>query len=131
MLTDRALAGLRQATHHDRVLIAREDLLTYASDATPLYRKTPGAVVIPRDAEEVAAVLALANEEGFAVVPRGAGTGLSGGAIPTESSVVLLFPSWNRVQEIDVANGTAWVEPGVVTADLHRAVEAEGLFYPP
>ncbi|HET9332427.1 MAG TPA: FAD-linked oxidase C-terminal domain-containing protein [Gemmatimonadota bacterium] len=131
MLTDRALAGLQQATHRDRVLTAREDLLTYASDATPLYRKTPGAVVIPRDAAEVAAVLALANEEGFAVVPRGAGTGLSGGAIPTESSVVLLFPSWNRVQEIDVANGTAWVEPGVITADLHRAVEAEGLFYPP
>ena len=131
MLTDRALAGLQEATHHDRVLTAREDLLTYASDATPLYRKTPAAVVIPRDAEEVAAVLALANEERFAVVPRGAGTGLSGGAIPTESSIVLLFPSWNRVHEIDVANGTAWVEPGVVTADLHRVVEAEGLFYPP
>jgi glycolate oxidase len=131
MLTERALAGLRQVTHHDRVLTAREDLLTYASDATPLLRKTPAAIVIPRDAEEVSAVLALANEEGFAVVPRGSGTGLSGGAVPTESSVVLLFPSWNRVHEIDVANGTAWVEPGVITADLHRAVEAEGLFYPP
>ncbi|HEY7472929.1 MAG TPA: FAD-linked oxidase C-terminal domain-containing protein [Gemmatimonadota bacterium] len=131
MLTDRALAGLQEATHRDRVLTAREDLLTYASDATPLLRQSPAAVVIPRDAREVAAILALANEERFAVVPRGAGTGLSGGAVPTESSVVLLFPTWNRVQEIDVANGTAWVEPGVVTADLHKAVEAEGLFYPP
>jgi glycolate oxidase len=131
MLTDRTLAGLQEATHRDRVLTSRADLLTYASDATPLYRQTPAAIVIPKDAEEVAAVLALANEEGFAIIPRGAGTGLSGGAVPTESSVVLLFPSWNRVQEIDVGNGTAWVEPGVVTADLHRAVEAEGLFYPP
>ena len=131
MLTDRTLAGLQEATHRDRVLTAREDLLTYASDATPLLRQVPAAIVIPKDAEEVAAILALANEEGFAVVPRGAGTGLSGGAVPTESSVVLLFPSWNRIQEIDVANGTAWVEPGVVTADLHKAVEAEGLFYPP
>ena len=130
-ITDRALAGLQEATHADRVLTAREDLLTYASDATPLLRHPPAAVVIPRDAEEVAAILRLANEENFAVVPRGAGTGLSGGAIPTPSSIVLLFPSWNRIQEIDVANGTAWVEPGVVTADLHRAVEAEGLFYPP
>ena len=131
MLSDRALSGLQEATHRDRVLTAREDLLTYASDATPLLRKAPAAVVIPRDAEEVAAILRLANEEGFAVVPRGAGTGLSGGAVPTESSVVLLFPSWNRIQEIDAGNGTAWVEPGVVTADLHRAVEDQGLFYPP
>jgi len=72
VLTDRALVGLQEATHKGRVLTAREDLLTYASDATPLLRQTPGAIVIPKDAEEVAAILALANEEGFAVVPRGA-----------------------------------------------------------
>ena len=56
MLTDRALVGLQEATHKGRVLTAREDLLTYASDATPLLRQTPGAIVIPKDAEEVAAV---------------------------------------------------------------------------
>jgi len=131
MLTERALTGLREVASPDRVLTAREDLLTYAGDATPLRQRTPSAVVIPRDAEEVASIVRLANEEGFALVARGAGTGLSGGAIPTESSVVLLFPSWNRILEIDEANQTAWVEPGVVTADLHAAVEAKGLFYPP
>ncbi|HUP20737.1 MAG TPA: FAD-linked oxidase C-terminal domain-containing protein [Gemmatimonadota bacterium] len=131
MLTERALAGLREATHRDRVLTAREDLLTYGADATPFVSGTPQAVVIPRDVEELVDIVLLANEEGFALVPRGAGTGLSGGAAPTEGGVVLLFPSWNRILEIDEENMTAWVEPGVVTADLHRAVEARGLFYPP
>lgn len=131
MLTDRALSGLQKITARDRVLTAREDLLTYAGDATPLYRRAPAAVVIPRDADEVARIVRLANDEGFPIVPRGAGTGLSAGAVPPAGGVVLLFPSWNRILEIDRANMTAWVEPGVVTADLHHAAEREGLFYPP
>ena len=131
MLTDRALTGLKEATSRERVLTAREDLLTYASDATPLYRRLPAAVVIPRDAAEVARIVLLANEEGFSIVPRGAGTGLSAGAVPTPDGVVLLFPTWNRILEIDAANLTAWVEPGVVTADLQAAAQREGLFYPP
>ncbi|HUP00391.1 MAG TPA: FAD-linked oxidase C-terminal domain-containing protein [Gemmatimonadota bacterium] len=131
MLSDRALAGLREVTSRDRVLTAREDLLTYAGDATPLHRHLPAAVVIPRDGAEVARIVRLANEEAFSIVPRGAGTGLSAGAVPTPNGIVLLFPTWNRILEIDVENLTAWVEPGVVTAELHRAVEAQGLFYPP
>jgi glycolate oxidase len=131
MLTDRALSALQEITSRDRVLTAREDLLTYANDATPLYSRPPAAVAIPRDAEEISRILRLANEEGFSVVPRGAGTGFSGGAVPSAGSVVLLFPTWNRILELDRANLTAWVEPGVITADLHAAVEREGLFYPP
>lgn len=131
MLTERAIAGLRKLTARDRVLTAREDLLTYAGDATPLHGNRPAAIVVPRDAEEVAGVVRLANEEGFSIVPRGAGTGLSGGAVPSPDGVVLLFPTWNRILEIDDTNRCAWVEPGVVTADLHRAVEERGLFYPP
>jgi len=131
MLTDRVLAGLAETTSPARVLTAREDLLTYASDATALHRCVPEAVVIPRDTEQVARIVKLANEEGFALVPRGAGTGLSAGAVPTTDSVVMLFPSWNRIIEVDPVNHTAWVEPGVITADLHAAVEPYGLFYPP
>lgn len=131
MLTDRVLAGLAETTSPARVLTAREDLLTYAADATPLHRCVPEAVVIPRDAEQVSRIVKLANEEGFALIPRGAGTGLSAGAVPTTDSVVMLFPSWNRIVEVDSVNHTAWVEPGVITADLHAAVEPYGLFYPP
>jgi len=132
MLSDRALAALREVVPGDRVLTAREDLLTYAADATPLLGQPPAAVVAPVDVEQVTRIVRLANEEGFAIVPRGAGTGLSGGAVPTsEDAVVLLFHRWNRILEIDDANHMAWVEPGVVTGDLHRAVEERDLFYPP
>ncbi|MDX1661166.1 MAG: FAD-linked oxidase C-terminal domain-containing protein [Gemmatimonadota bacterium] len=131
MLTERAIAALQELTARDRVLTAREDLLTYAGDATPLHQSRPAAVVVPRDAEEVSGVVQLANEEGFSIVPRGAGTGLSGGAVPSTDGVVMLFPTWNRILEIDEANRCAWVEPGVVTAELHRAVEERDLFYPP
>ena len=131
MLPERTIVGLQEVTARDRVLTAREDLLTYAGDATPLREHPPAAVVVPRDVEEVAAILRLANEEGFALVPRGAGTGLSGGAVPTPGAVVLLFPSWNRIVEIDEANHAAWCEAGVVTGDLQRTVEEKGLFYPP
>ncbi len=132
MLSDRALAALREVVPGDRVLTAREDLLTYAADATPLQGQPPSAVVAPRDVEELVDVVRLANEEGFALVPRGAGTGLSGGAVPhSEDAVVVLLHRWNEIAEIDLGNHMAWVEPGVVTADLHHAVEEEDLFYPP
>ncbi|MGH7572842.1 MAG: FAD-binding oxidoreductase [Gemmatimonadota bacterium] len=131
MLSRRAMSGLEEIISRSRVLTAREDLLTYAGDATPLHRHLPAAVILPRDPEEVARTVQLANEEGFALVPRGAGSGLSGGAVPTADSVVILFPTWNRILEIDERNLTAWVEPGVVTGVLHAAVEATGLFYPP
>ena len=132
MLSDRALAALREVVPGDRVLTAREDLLTYAADATPLLGQPPSAVIAPRDVDELVGIVKLANEEGFAIVPRGAGTGLSGGAVPaSEDAVVLLFHRWNRIVELDDANAMAWVEPGVVTADLHRVVEERDLFYPP
>lgn len=131
MISQRALSALAEVTASDRVLTAPEDLIPYATDATPLLANLPKAIVIPRDADEISRVVELANEEGFSIIPRGAGTGLSGGAIPSADGVVLLFPSWNRICEIDEANLVAWVEPGVVTADLHRAVEDVGLFYPP
>jgi glycolate oxidase len=115
----------------DNVLSSYEDRLTHAYDATPVLEHLPELVVRPRDPEQISALLRLANDERFCIVPRGSGTGLSGGSIPTDDCVVLLLPSWNRILEIDEENLTAWVEPGVVTAGLHAAVEAHGLFYPP
>jgi glycolate oxidase len=108
-----------------------EDRLSYAYDATPMRENAPMAAVRPTTVEQVQAIMRLANSEGFVVVPRGSGTGLSGGSIPVERSITVLFPSWKRILEIDQENLTAWVEPGVITAELHAAVEARGLFYPP
>jgi glycolate dehydrogenase FAD-linked subunit len=108
-----------------------EDKLTYSYDATPLFNQLPEAIVFPQSEEQISEIIKLANQEHFAVVPRGSGTGLSGGAIPVENSVVVVMTKWNKILEIDAANLTALVEPGVITGLLQNKVEKHGLFYPP
>ena len=130
--TDSALLKkLAAVVGAENVFSSIEDRLAYAYDATPMRENTPLAAVRPTTVEHVQAVMQLANTENFVVVPRGSGTGLSGGSIPVERSITMLFPSWKKILEIDQENLTAWVEPGVITAELHAAVEAQGLFYPP
>jgi glycolate oxidase len=109
---------------------SREDRLCYAYDTTSkaFY---PDAVVFPKDAHDVAAVLQLANKYDFAVTPRGAGSGMTGGSLPVRGGVVLAMARLNRIVLIDTDNLIAVVEPGVITGDLHRAVLKQGLFYPP
>lgn len=108
-----------------------EDRLSYSYDATPIYQQLPEAVVFPENEEQISHIIKLANEEKFNIVPRGAGTGLSGGAIPVENCVVVVMTKWNRILEIDTQNLTAYVQPGVVTGVLQKEVEKYGLFYPP
>lgn len=88
-------------------------------------------VVLPGDTESVSAVARICSDTGTPLVPRGAGTGYSGGAVPVHGGVVLSLERLNRILEIDEANLLAVVEPGVITGDLQEAVEARGLFYPP
>jgi glycolate oxidase len=108
-----------------------EDRLCYSYDATPVYMQLPEVVVFPKNEEQISDLLRLANEVPFNIVPRGAGTGLSGGSVPTENSIVIVMTKWNRILEIDTENLTAWVEPGVITGVLQNEVEKYGLFYPP
>ncbi len=108
-----------------------EEKMVYAYDGTPLLSQAPEAILKPNSAEDVSKILKMANEDGFAVVPRGSGTGLSGGSVPVENSIILLFNHWDNILEVDSDNLTAWVQPGVITANLHRTVENLGLFYPP
>ena len=91
----------------------------------------PDLVVIPANTREVAAVASLCNAERVPLVVRGAGTGYTGGAVPTRGGVVLSMERFTRILEIDRTNLLAVVEPNVINADLQRAVEAVGLFYPP
>lgn len=114
----------------DRIAAAKAERLCYAYDATQL-EHLPDAVVFPVSAEEISRLLAFANEARVPVVPRGGGTGFVGGSVPVRGGVVLSLERMNRILEISRADLLAVVEPGVVTADLHRAAEAEGLFYPP
>ena len=110
---------------------SKEDKLVYSYDGTPVYQQLPEAVLFPQDEEQISQILKLANNEKFNVVPRGSGTGLSGGSIPVENSVVVVMTRWNKILEVDPDNLTAWVQPGVVTGALQKEVEKIGLFYPP
>lgn len=112
-----------------RVLTSPQALLCYAVDAT-FHAGHPDAVVLPESTAEVAAVMRVAATHGLPVTPRGAGTGLSGGALP-KGGIVLSLTRMNRILEIDRKNLVAVVQPGVVTGHLQQAAEAEGLFYPP
>jgi glycolate oxidase len=105
-------------------------LLAYGYDGT-WYESRPLCVVLPANVDEVRAVHRLATRERLALTPRAMGSGLSGGSVPLEGSIVLGIMRMNRILEIDQVNAVAVVQPGVVTADLQRAVEALGLFYPP
>jgi glycolate oxidase len=107
-----------------------EDMVVYSYDATQR-EVLPWAVARPASAQEVSEILRLANRELFPVVPRGAGTGMSGGSVPVHGGLVLSLERMNRILEIDDENLVAVVEPGVITGELQREVEARGLFYPP
>jgi len=131
MIPQTTLSKLRSIVGRENFLDSPEDKIAYSYDGTPLLKQLPDAVIVPRSVEHIAKILKLANEEAFGVVPRGSGSGLSGGSVPVENSVVLLLNHWNRILEIDQKNLSAWVEPGVITGQLHSAVEALGLFYPP
>ncbi|MDH7480757.1 MAG: FAD-linked oxidase C-terminal domain-containing protein [Armatimonadota bacterium] len=124
------LRKLQEISGSKYVLTAPEDLVCYGYDAQHV-EHCPEAIVRAGSAEEVCAILHLANEEGLHVTPRGAGTGLSGGSVPAAGGLVLDLGRMNRIIEIDQSNLLATVEPGVITADLASAVEAVGLMYPP
>jgi glycolate oxidase len=121
------LSGIVGEKH---LMTARGEMADFSADATKITHM-PDAVVFPENSEQVSRILSLATKKGFPVVPRGAGTGMSGGAVPVQGGVVLAMDRLNRILSIDEDNLTAKAEPGVITADLQQAVEALGLFYPP
>jgi glycolate oxidase len=114
----------------DRVLARPQNLEAYAADALGI-ASNPDFVVLPNNTEEIASIARLCHEHRVPLVVRGAGTGYTGGAVPTHGGVVLSMERLNRILEIDEVNLLTVVEPNVVTGDLQRAVEAVGLFYPP
>jgi len=115
----------------ENVLLGAERLEPYTHDETVGLRADPEVAVRVTSAQQVADIFRLANRERLPVTPRGAGYGLSGGAVAVQGGIVLSLEKMNRIVEIDKDNLMVTVEPGVITGDLHRAVEAEGLFYPP
>src|SRR5574337_868761 len=112
------------------IYTSTEELAVYSYDATRR-ESPPWAVARPASSREISEILKLANKDLFPVVPRGAGTGMSGGSIPVQGGLVLSLERMNKILEIDEEDFIAVAEPGVVTGDLQREVESRGLFYPP
>jgi len=124
------VSGLAKVLGGAKVLGTRDDLLTYEYDGSA-DTASPDAVVLPETTADVAATARFCHEHGVPIVPRGAGTGLSGGAIPVEGGVVMSFARMTRILEIDVPNLRAVVQPGVVNLHLSTAVAPDGLYFVP
>jgi glycolate oxidase len=127
----RVLAELARVLPKDAIVSRADDLTVYESDGLSAYRSRPMIAVLPRTTQEVAAAMKVLHRLRVPVVPWGAGTGLSGGALPLEDGVTVALSRMNRVLEVDAANRCAVVQPGVTNLKISQAVAQHGLYYAP
>jgi glycolate oxidase len=127
----RIVASLRTIVHGEGVIATERELRPYESDGLTAYRQLPMVVVLPETTEQVAEILRYCHGEGIKVVPRGAGTSLSGGALPLADGVLLGMAKFNRIREIDFENRVAVVESGVTNLAVSNAVAYAGFYYAP
>ncbi len=130
-LRESLLPALRKILPASAVLDSEEDLRPYECDGLSAYRQLPGLVALPETVEQVQQILRLCSEHRVPVVARGAGTGLSGGALPNTDGVLLSLARFNRILDIDPRNRTATVQPGVRNLAISEAVAVHGLYYAP
>ncbi|HEX7721419.1 MAG TPA: FAD-linked oxidase C-terminal domain-containing protein [Pyrinomonadaceae bacterium] len=128
---DQLIDELREIVGDESVLSERDELLVYECDGLPQHKHLPRAVVFPNSTEETAEVLELLADEGVSFAPRGAGTGLSGGALAIDRGVVIELARMRKILSIDPENRIARVQTGLVNAQLSRAVAHLGLYYVP
>ena len=125
------VAALKEALPRAAILFRHEDTVAFECDALTAYRTSPLVVVLPETEAQVAAVLKICHKMKVPVIARGAGTGLSGGAIAREGGIMIAFARMNAILEIDLANERIVVQPGVVNLDITGAVESSGYFFAP
>lgn len=130
-ITQEIIDELTEILGKKNVILDKEKMETYSHDETPVeqYANMPEVVVTPTTAEQIAEIVKLANSELIPITPRGAGSGLSGGAIPVFGGIVLSVEKMNKILEIDLENMMITVEPGVVTNDINPPLEEHGLFF--
>ncbi|MBS4032512.1 MAG: FAD-binding oxidoreductase [Clostridiales bacterium] len=126
------LSDLEDIVGTINIITDKEQLFPYSHDEVPgkKYRAFPDVVVKPASAEEVAAVMKIAHVHHLPVTPRGAGTGLAGGAVPVYGGIVLSLERMDRILDYDLANLTITVEPGVITKTINERLARDNLFYP-
>jgi glycolate oxidase len=131
MLSAAVLAELRDAVDADGLIIERNQLQTYECDGLAVLRSLPAAVVLPRSTGQLEAVVRICARHGIPFVGRGAGTGLSGGALPDDRGIVISFARMTRILDVDIPNQRVTVEPGVINAHVTQRVTPAGHFYAP
>ncbi len=125
------VAALRAIVPGEGLIDAARQMSVYESDGLTAYRQMPMVVVLPETGAQVSAVLRFAHDNNIKIVPRGAGTSLSGGALPLEDGILLGMAKFNRIVEIDYENRCAVVQPGVTNLGITKAVEHKGFYYAP
>jgi len=130
MISTTVLKKISNIVGNKHLVTAQDAMVEYATDGTKL-KYMPDAVAFPSNSEEVSRILRLATKEVFPVIPRGAGSGMSGGALPVKGGLVMVMNRFDRIFSIDQENLICKVGPGVITAHLQNVVEEVGLFYPP
>src|SRR5438309_9908110 len=128
---DALVEELREIVGDENVLSEPEELLVYECDGLPQHKHPPRAVVFPNSTEETSAVLELLSHEGVSFAPRGAGTGLSGGALAIDRGVVIELARMRKILRVDPENRLATVQAGLVNVHLSHAVAPHGLYYAP
>ncbi len=128
---DDLIIALRQIVPGEGVIADDAGMRVYESDGLPAYRQIPLAVVLPDTVAQISAILRLCDEWGVKVVPRGAGTSLSGGALPLADGIILGLGKFNQILEIDYDNRAVRVQPGVTNLGISQAVDGEGFYYAP
>src|SRR5262245_4213702 len=125
------VAALRRIVPGEGVIDTPERLRAYETDGLTVYRQAPMVVVLPSTVPEVIEILRYCHANDLRVVPRGGGTGLSGGALPLADAVLLGMSKFNRIRDIDYENRCVTVEPGVTNLAITKAVEDRGFYYAP
>src|SRR5690242_7074665 len=128
---NRIVTALQAIVRGENVIAEPAAMRPYETDGLTAYRQLPMVVVLPETTQQVSEVLRYCHDEGIKVVPRGAGTSLSGGALPLADGVLLGMAKFNRIREIDFENRVAVVEPGVTNLAISNAVASEGFYYAP
>src|SRR2546423_3299871 len=131
MIPQDAIRAFRAVVGERNCITAPEELRTYECDGLTSFRATPGVVVLPGSGAEVVEVAKIAHAHRLPVVPRGSGTGLSGGALPVKHGVLVGLSRMKRILEIDLDNGWMRVEPGVINLEVSRRLSPDGYYYAP
>jgi len=128
---DKIIKDISDFTNVENILVEREELKPYETDGLTAYKQTPMIVVLPENTQEVSKILSYCNKNKIKVVPRGAGTGLAGSALPLADCVLLGFGKFNKILEVDYKNRCVVAQPGVTNLSITNAVEDQGFYYAP